>query len=486
MSQLDSRQICAALLIAASVIACRTAEPAPDSTPISRLPKERSNQEIAAANIVAPLATTTPGSTQAGAGTPAKSNSPVHGYVSTRYRARTTGGAHDQDVDTVLGLDIGDATKDRVTGHLMARASADLDGTSSTDPFFSLNDTSDHGLSARLYSAWADIRPAEPRTALVERWRLGRQLDYLTPEFALFDGVSAQTRMLGKHQFQAGIYGGVPVHLYESSSQGDVLYGAFAQGHAWQDARVRADWMHLEDETRLAKHDNDLLSLEAWQTVSSRLQLEGKYTHLEQEPRDLRAQASWYDVKRELTIFLSYFELLRTQHSLALEADPFSTTLLEEFPYRQARLLVSKTLYEFLLLQGGADVRRVSDSSDIGQFNRDFERGFLTTTLSDILPLDLSLSLTGEVWNSPDSDIETWGFDVSRQFQRRVDASLGSYYSLFKYDYFQVVERDDVRTYYITLRWKENSAATFDVRYEFEDSDLGDFQTFRVGAKWQF
>ena len=155
--------------------------------------------------------------------TPEKAKPFIHGYLSTRYRARWSGGVDDHDVDSVLGLEFGDPNKDRVTGHLMARAIADLNGASATDPFFSLEDTYDQRLTTRLYYAWADIRPESPKQAQVEHWRLGRQIDYLTPEFAWFDGVSAQTRPRGKQHLQLGLYGGVPVHLYESSASGDAV-----------------------------------------------------------------------------------------------------------------------------------------------------------------------------------------------------------------------------------------------------------------------
>jgi hypothetical protein len=453
--------------------ACRTpARPSPDAA----APDAAAPDAAAAAADSA-----VPGAGEAAAS--ASEKSAVHGYIATRYRGRTSGGDDDHDLDTVVGLDFGDANKDRISGHVMARAGADLDGSSASDPFFSLDDTFDGRVTARLYYAWADIRPER---SFLERWRIGRQLDYLTPEFAWFDGVSVQTRERGKAQMQMGLYGGIPVHLFESSSSGDALAGAFAQGRPWKNGRVRADWMHLVDETRLAEHDNDLLSLGLWQQVRPELRMEAKYTHLEDEPRDARVQAQWFDAHRELTLFVSHYELLRTQKSLALEVDPFFNTLLEQFPYRQTRLLASKTLNESLQLQGGLDVRRVSDDSDVGQFNRDFERTFLTATASDLLPKSVTLSVTGEVWNSPDSDIQTWGADLSRKFAPSLDASVGSYYALFKYDLFSIEERNDVRTYYLFLRWKRTAASAFDLRYEFEDSDFGDFHTLRLGSTWRF
>ena len=46
-------------------------------------------------------------------------------------------------------------------------------------------------------------------------------------------------------------------------------------------------------------------------------------------------------------------------------------------------------------------------------------------------------------------------------------------------------ERDDVRTYYLVLRWKQSRVSAFDFRYEFENSEYGDFHTLRLGATWQ-
>ena len=166
--------------------------------------------------------------------------SPVHGYVSTRYRGRWTDGYHDSDVYSVLALDVGDPSKDHVTGHVMAQAAADLDGNSgAADPFYSLNDTSGNEVTTRLYRAFADVKPDLQGKSTIERLRVGRQLDYSTPEFAWFDGASAQTQELGSQRMQVGVYGGVPVHLYDTSTSGNRVFGAFGQSHPAKNTRVR-------------------------------------------------------------------------------------------------------------------------------------------------------------------------------------------------------------------------------------------------------
>ena len=51
-------------------------------------------------------------------------------------------------------------------------------------------------------------------------------------------------------------------------------------------------------------------------------------------------------------------------------------------------------------------------------------------------------------------------FTLSREMSEKLKLSFGSYYSLYKYDLFLVSERDDVRTYYLRLRWKGGPAWT--------------------------
>jgi hypothetical protein len=97
----------------------------------------------------------------------------------------------------------------------------------------------------RLYEAHADGTDIGPLSEL----KLGRQIDELTPVYAWFDGVSARSKPINSHDLEFGAYGGLPVHLHESSRNGDLLAGVFAESKLWPDGRARVDWMHLKDDT---------------------------------------------------------------------------------------------------------------------------------------------------------------------------------------------------------------------------------------------
>ena len=68
-----------------------------------------------------------------------------------------------------------------------------------------------------------------------------------------------------------------------------------------------------------------------------------------------------------------------------------------------------------------------------------------------------------------------------------MNATVGSYYSLFKYDLFAAEELERVRTYHASLRYRfETWPATASVRYELEDGDIDTFHRATVGLTWRF
>src|SRR6185436_14725926 len=166
--------------------------------------------------------------------------------------------------------------------------------------------------------------------------RIGRQSDPLLPEVLRLDGISFLSRPLGKDAVELGAYAGVPVHLYDSSREGDRAFGTFADGRFWRGGRARLDWMHLEDEDVLGAGKDDLLALGVWQELPAHWRLEGEYTHLESDPRDLRLRAFWDGADTATAVRVGYYHLLETQTANVTELDPFFEQLQDYFPFRQA------------------------------------------------------------------------------------------------------------------------------------------------------
>lgn len=448
--------------------AIEAAAQAPASEASAQASEPRSNGEPAASQGAAP-----------------KDSLAIHGSLISRYRFRTSGGARDQDLYETLVLDIGDRREDPFSAHLMGTLFADLDGRRDRDDqyvFPSLADTFNEPTQVLLYEAYVDV--AKP--PLVSELRVGRQFDYLTPEFAHFDGVRAATAPTGSRRSTLGAYGGVPVRLYDATSASDSIFGLWGETLPWKNGRVRFDWMHVEDDDRFGANSNDLLGLTLWQRLSERARVDARYTRLEEEDRDVRVRGAWDDPDADLRVQASFYQLLETQRNFANEFDPFFSTLQSYFPFAQYRLQASKGLTKRVRVDGGVDLRQVDDSGDEGPFNRDFDREWLSLVLLDSVLEGLTLTLTGDVWNSGSRDIETWGVDATRDDASGLRWSLGSSYSLYRYDYFSNSERDNVRIWYARVRKQLSRAATVEARYDYEVFDDDTFHVLLVGATWRF
>ena len=411
----------------------------------------------------------------------------LHGSFAVRYRLQSNGDVNDQDLGGLLALDFADSASSRVSGHVQARVDVDVDGEDDDGVFGSLDDTYDRSVVAKLYLAYADIAVGDHPETSPGLLRVGRQSDPRLPEVLRIDGVSYVTRPMGKRDVELGAYGGVPVHLYESSSEGDRAFGTFAEGRPWSGGRARIDWMHIEDEDVLGAGEDDLFALALWQEIAERWHVEGEYTHLEGDPRDLRLRALYGDPETGAIVRVGYYELLEPQRALVTELDPFFEQLLDYEPFRQANLNMSHPVSEHTDVDVGVDVRRVSDSDDVGEFNRDWERYYATATFHDLAKQGgLALAVTADLWNDDDRDISSFGADLSYESEKRWRAAIGSYYSLYKYVFLELDEREDVRTYYVRTTYDLSKRSELEILYEFENDDFDTYHTLRLGARWRF
>jgi hypothetical protein len=413
---------------------------------------------------------------------PPEDPSPVHGTLTARAIHRDSGGVHDLDAYALVEARVNDPDTDPWNAYVSGRVARDLDGgiSDGASPFHSLDDTHGDLMHARLYEAWI-----EARATGLETLRLGRQELWDTPEWVRFDGLLVETPPEGDWKRQLGFYGGQPARL-ESHDGGDSVWGAWLKQRPWAGGRTRLDVMNLEDEERLGSDQNTLLSADVRQQVGAELGIQGAYTLLEGSPRDLDLRANWARAEDGWVGQLRYHRLLNEQHVLAEEFDPFSTALLTYEPYWTAGALLSKSFAGGLDLQGGWDVRRLNDAADEGVFNREYERGFLTGAVHDVLVDGCSVTLTGERWVGAGSELDSWGMDVTQAWSRDVSASVGTYYSMYKEDFLLGQEHQDVRTWYAKLKLRSDPTLTWTFGLDHEVNEIDTYDTITVRAAWSF
>lgn len=404
------------------------------------------------------------------------------GSLTTLARYRTTNDADDRDLELLLDVDWGDERQDPWSAHLLGRVSRDLDGDSTEDGFSDISNTYSDDFDGRLYEAYLDVHDARGWQEL----RVGRQVMWDIPEFVRFDGLRAETGPEGRHKWRWGLYGGQPSHVFESSPSGDEVFGVLAEAQPWRGGRARFDFLHLEDERQLGTDQNDLWALSLWQSWAPDVRLWGRYERLEERSREAEVGATWVHAASDLLVQASHREQFSPQNQLAEELDPLYDALVTYEPFKHSRLLVTKGFGDDWDLSGGVDVRDLDDEDDLGTFNREFERYHLGCTAHDAGLDGLDVTLSGEQWRADTADNLSWGLDFTQRLAEAWRLSAGSYYALYKDDLLLGEEREDVRTYYLTVRCKRDGGSSWSLGYELEDSDVEDFQTLTARATWAF
>jgi hypothetical protein len=430
---------------------------------------------------------------------------PVTGSLSTRYRFRSGGGESDQDIYELLSMSVGDKSTQAITGHIDARLSADLDSTRTglrSELFSSIVDTYNSPVNARLYSAYADFH----RLAGLEVLRVGRQWTYETPEVFQFDGVRVDTdSWCGKHELKFSFYGGVPVHQFDLNVEGDYLVGSAVEGKPWNQARLRLDYVHADDrlENRNTNsadlvvqslhpshgtRQNDLVTLSFWQTLKNpNLRLQAQASALNGGMRDAMVRAVYNKQEWRLQLAATYRVWFDRQGRLANEFDYFFDTLAGQEPYHTGSLVATKGWTENFWMDAGLVTRRLTDASET-MFNREFDRYYTTLQIRDLPVKGLTFSLTGSRWDGKDHGPTTsaLGGDITYDWQRKLQTSIGTDYAMYKYDFFTNKERDQVRSYYLRQRWKATRWATLDVKYELERTDGATYNTLSAHFRFDF
>ncbi|HUT53668.1 MAG TPA: hypothetical protein VM658_09770 [bacterium] len=412
----------------------------------------------------------------------------LSGFLTTRYRLRATANARDQDLYQYLGLDLGNPLSSKVSAHLLTRGTVDLDGHQNERGYYvfdSITDTYDSQYNGRIYYAYADVN----RIPGMEVVRLGRQLIYDAPVVLYLDGARAETAenkdLMG---LKFGAYGGLPVHLYEPDPEGNAMYGALAQLRPWPGAKVRLDWTHADNKYLYGAENDDFYGLGWWQTVNERCRFNVNYTRLEDKDRDLRAGAVYYNPAKDVLIQVRYYELLEPQKIYAIDFDPFYAPLGEYAPYWQVSALIYKGLGDKYGVEAGVDGRKLKEANDESKFNHEFLHYYVTLLLNNAAREGWQASVTGEVWDSYTNEdlVQTYGADLTYKSPKKMKFSVGTDYSLYKFDFYLDTEQEQVRTYYARLRYSLTDNFKADLQYRYEDGEFDDFNWLEIGATYEF
>lgn len=423
-----------------------------------------------------------------------------------RYRVqKLEGDKSDVDLYEYLSLSQGDLNKNRVKWYFFGALHNDLDGSNansitkdqlnrlifrktpaednpvvSNNPFFSIDDSVDDGFTARPYELYADVA----KVPLVKNVRIGRQ--YMREiENIHFDGLKVEFNDIKGLRF--GLFGGMPVHFFETSNSGDFLSGTFVEFKPIKGSRVKLDYSYVNDNNDdFSGNGDNFFALSVRQNIKGWWNIFAGFSMLDDNGRDVELRSTWLFPKHNFDINISIFKQLNTQEDLTIEFDDFNVITGDYFPYTEYSLNLFKGINKNINVNFGLNIRELNDESDEGSFNHEFSMYYATLTFHDLPFKGTSINLTGNLYNTSDDDTRALGIDINQEINKKTNVSIGTHYSLFKYDFLSENERDNVRTYFLNTKYNITKKLQINLDYEFERSDQESYHTVETALKYKF
>jgi len=430
---------------------------------------------------------------------PAPLSYQVNGSFSTKYISRSTDDPAaqyaDRDVFADLRLDVKRPTSGSPEFHFLGASRSDLDGNQTVafySPFEDINNTHDRRTTSTVYEAYVLLSDqVRPDTSM----RIGRQAGN-RDEQVFFDGIAADMDLAGE-KVNLSLYLGTAAHFSEVNGHygTDRVQGAGIDLKPLPGTGMSADIMVVDDEQELPAdngtvHDS-LVSFKAWQRISSMGNVSAKYRLQNSEPRDITLKAFAASSEEGGEALVSYFRQFRTQEVRSNELSPFYDVLGQSAPYQSYDIRLRKHFTEWISADLGYFKRALLDApADQGPFDREYSRKYLGVEVSDLGLAGLSWTLTAEEWESGTRKFHTTSTDLSYVLKkinkREARISVGSAYSLYRYDYYLTLgAREQVRAYYCSAQYPFVPELSANATFEHEHG-IENYDTLRLGMRYDF
>jgi hypothetical protein len=419
----------------------------------------------------------------------------VQGYLSGKYVFRKAGTSdqtfQDQDLFGELRFDLTNPQSNRYEFHFFGTARYDLDGNQDQKGFFPLEDIGNtysspaHGY---LYEAHLDLN--QPFSG-VTQLRIGRQ-DGMRDEPVFFDGIAADLSLAQK--IKMTLYGGAAIHFYEIDADWgeDSLGGLGLDYFPWTGTTISMDYLYVQDKRTLDDTTNqydNLVSLKLVQRFTPNLKATVKFRYMNDEERDLKLRVVDTVPAWDVELQVAYFRQFRTQYEQSNELSTYFDVMGPYYPFESYDIKLRKMFGVHYAIDLGYFQRSLLDTQQEGAFNRAYRRAYAVVDLIDILREGLSFSLIGEQWKAGPQQFGSTGLDAGYAFKkgrRSPNVHAGTYYSLYKYDYYSSLgERTKVRTYYAKFEYPFAQRYSVNGSYEIEQG-LEDYQTAKLGIRYEF
>lgn len=413
-------------------------------------------------------------------------------YLDLKYTQRSATVANetisDQDLAGKIRVDVARTDGGGYEFHVFGVGYYDLDGKQDETGFNPFEDTGDtqDTFRAKIYEAHLDIN----QLAVFSQIRVGRQAG-TRGEWLYFDGFAADMEF--GRDLDLTVYGGAAAHFDEKNDTTDPLAGMGIDYKLSRASKLFFDILSLKDirEHRSGTSDqNDqLASLKYWQRFSDRSKASAKVRTINGEARDLKIRSNSLALLDILDLNVTYFRQLQVQNELSNEVSTFYDVLGQSNPYHAVDINGHFRMGDTYSFDIGFFQRSLLDEEDESPFNRSYQRNFIIFGMTNILVDGLSITLNAEQWDSEIYQGNTNGGDLEYRIgpgSKSMKFNVGSYFSLFKYDYYQDLgERTTAETVY--AKAKIPIGESYSVRLEVEsEKSIEEYQTLKIGVRRDF
>jgi hypothetical protein len=425
----------------------------------------------------------------------------VEGYLSQEWRYRNAGGSNDLDIYTHVFADVtfnGDRVwKARVNGRLVADVAGDQDAT---DPLRDIWDGFQHDVQFRLYEAYAETDSLFDMLG----FRGGRQ--FIDEGVYLhYDGVRLDLDLNRKlRDFTASIFGGVPVKFGEPNREESWLVGVVVRGKVAERTRIRLEYYHVSEyfegindplvdplqqpQSIPAQNlDDDLLGLSVWHRFEDTLRAFVRFSLLNGEANELQARLRWFTLDGKWAVVLDTYTLFERLLNVTNDLTPFVPMLGSFEPFFRVSARITYRHGDTWIFQGGVSYRVLADEDDEGTFNHEYEHYYLAITRLGLLEDErLDLTVTANGFYGTGNDAVNVSGHLDFRLSEKITLSGGIDYALYKYDFFQNTEHEDVWTYAARLRWQVREKIRVTGEFSVDDDRFYTYYTFLLKVTVRF
>lgn len=286
------------------------------------------------------------------------------------------------------------------------------------------------------------------------------------------------------------VFGGIPVHLYDTSHSGDWMVGGAIDWKVNQTVQLGALYAVVNDRIVLEKSgqydQNDevlqfatAFSYGKWNFEPRLIGLNGKFQKTENK-------FTFTHLQKSLTIQLNYNQLFNEQDFVASDIGEFTAFLpdfnITYYPYYEASATVSKGISEKISLDGGVQLRKMDKEDIETTFNHSFVKYFLNFSFSKVITEKTNFLIGGTGWQNLGESKNFVGgaiASINQQIGRFFWVEMGTDFSRYRYDPTSLTEQENVYSYFANFRFKANYME-LKLEYAYCDSDVEDFQMARL------